>query len=488
VAGYEVLAELGRGGMGVVYKARHRSLHRLVALKMIRSGSLAGPLDLARFRREAEAVARLQHPHIIQIHEIGDYDGLPFFSLEYIEGGSLDQLLKTTRMPGQQAAQLVHQLAQAMHHAHERGVVHRDLKPANILLAGVRGQGSGVRGEADAPSTLTPDPWPLTPKITHFGLAKRLDVEAGHTQSGEILGTPSYMAPEQAMGKKDIGAPADVYALGAILYELLTGEPPFKGPTPFDTLMAVLSCEPRPVRQMESSVPRDLETICFRCLAKEPSQRYASSLDLADDLARFLNNEPIRARRAGLWERSRKWIRRRPAVALGWLLAFLLLAGAGAGYWVWQHLAGQHPEEPGRAAQPRRPARTEYYAHQVNHRGVTIGIDPVTAEQARRRNLTYRFSLRGDRVERIDVVTGYGRLTGRHLLRPALNAGDVSLMLGPVRQRRECFYRYRYDDQGNVLEEEACDAAGRTVWKLHFSSPTTAYFTDHRGFPRWSVK
>jgi hypothetical protein len=328
-------------------------------------------------------------------------------------------------------------------------------------------------GKQNTPSSLATSHWPLptiVAKITDFGLAKRLDVDAGQTQSGAILGTPSYMAPEQAMGKKDIGPPADVYALGALLYEMLTGQPPFKGPSLADTIMSLLTDEPRPVRQLQAAVPRDLETICAKCLAKEPSDRYASATELAADLGRFLNDDPIRARPAGLWERSRKWMRRRPAAALGWLVALLLVAGAAGGYLVWQHFA-----ELRRA----RELRTEYYAHQANRRGLTVGIDPVTPEQARHRNLTYRFSVRGGRVEQFEVVTGYGQRTGRHFLRAVLAAGDPAVL-----QRRECLYRYRYDAQGNLLEEDACDAAGRTVWKLHFTSPTMAYFTDERGFPR----
>src|SRR5665213_3615278 len=253
IGDYELLDELGRGGMGVVYKARQSKLNRLVALKMILAGEYAGEKELARFRTEAEAVARLQHPNIVQIFEVGEHDGHPYFSLEFVDGGSLAQKLDGTPLPPQQAARLVETLARAMHAAHQAGVVHRDLKPANVLLT------------ADG-----------TPKITDFGLAKKLDADAGQTQSGAIMGTPSYMAPEQAGGKSnEIGPAADTYAMGAILYECLTGRPPFKASTPLDTVLQVVSDEPAPPRKLQSKTPRDLETICLKCLQKAPSKRYA---------------------------------------------------------------------------------------------------------------------------------------------------------------------------------------------------------------------
>jgi hypothetical protein len=268
-------------------------LDRLVALKMILAGAYASLDDVARFRREAEAVAQFQHPHIVQIYEVGEHEGRPYFSLEYVEGGSLAQKWSGTPIPAHQAAELVAVLAEAIDAAHRRDIIHRDLKPANVLLT--------VDG---------------TPKVTDFGLAKRLDDAAGPTQSGAIVGTPSYMAPEQAGGKgKAVGPAADVYALGAILYEALTGRPPFRAETPLDTVLQVLSEEPVPPRRLLPNIPRDLEIICLKTLAKAPGQRYATAGDLADDLRRFVKHEPIRARPVGGVEKAWRWCRRNPALA-----------------------------------------------------------------------------------------------------------------------------------------------------------------------------
>jgi WD40 repeat protein len=309
--GYEILAELGRGGMGVVYKARQIELRRTVALKMILAGGHAGAAELERFRTEAEAIARLQHPHIVQIYEIGEHDGLPFFSLEFCAGGSLEKKLAGTPLPPRAAAALVEKLAGAMQAAHDKGVIHRDLKPANVLLAD------------DA-----------TPRITDFGLAKKLD-EVGKTQTGSIMGTPSYMAPEQAGGKsKELGPACDIYALGAVLYDCLAGRPPFRAATALDTVLQVVSDEPVPPTQLNAKVPRDLETICLKCLQKEIRKRYARALDLADDLRHFLAGEPIRARPVGRLERAAKWIRRNPLVTALLALVVLSVLGGACGIFV----------------------------------------------------------------------------------------------------------------------------------------------------------
>jgi tetratricopeptide (TPR) repeat protein len=309
IPGYEILGQLGQGGMGVVYKAYQLSLKRTVALKMLLAGSHATPALLARFRAEAEAVARLQHPHIVQIYEVGEAEGRPYFALEYIDGGSLAQRLRGMPQPPRQAAVWVRTLAQAIHFAHERGIIHRDLKPANVLRS--------------ADETL---------KVTDFGLAKQLSGPADKTRTGEVFGTPSYMSPEQAGGvTKKIGPAIDVYALGAILYELLTGRPPFLNESPFETVRQVLTEEPVRPRRLEPKVPADLETVCLQCLHKEPRKRYATAAALADDLDRFLTGQPILARPAGAMERLLKWSRRRPALAALVVVsaAALLLSVAG---------------------------------------------------------------------------------------------------------------------------------------------------------------
>lgn len=310
ITGYELQGVLGRGGMGIVYKALHTRLNRVVALKMVLAGSHAGEQDLARFRREAEAVAGLQHSNVVQIYDIGQHDGCPFLALEFVDGGSLKEKLAVAPLPPPQVAAIVQALAQAIHLAHLRGIIHRDLKPGNVLLM------------ADG-----------TPKIADFGLAKQLEGESCLTHTGAIVGTPSYMAPEQAEGKKDIGPAADVYALGAILYEGLTGRPPFRGETAADTLSQVRQKEPVPPRLLLPKCPRDLETICLKCLEKEPAKRYATAQELADDLRRFQAGEPIKARRVGALERGWRWCRRNPVVAgLTGGTALLLVAATIAGW------------------------------------------------------------------------------------------------------------------------------------------------------------
>jgi serine/threonine protein kinase/DNA-binding SARP family transcriptional activator len=313
VPGYEILGVLGRGGMGIVYQARHCRLQRLVALKMILAGGHAGPQELLRFRTEAEAVARLQHPNMVQIYEVGEQQGLPYCALEFVDGGSLARKLAGTPLPPRQAAQMLATLAEAMHVGHERGIIHRDLKPDNVLLT--------AGG---------------TPKVTDFGLAKRLDAGAHQTASGAVIGTPSYMAPEQARGRgKEVGPAADIYALGAILYETLTGRPPFKAATPMETMWQVIHEEPVPPRRFQPSLQADLETICLKCLHKEPAQRYASAAALAHDLKRFLNGEPIDARPSTRWTQTVKWARRKPAAAalVGVsALALLILLGVVVGF------------------------------------------------------------------------------------------------------------------------------------------------------------
>jgi serine/threonine protein kinase/Flp pilus assembly protein TadD len=350
---YEILEEIGRGGMGIVYRARQVSLNRLVALKMLRSGTDADQEESTRFWREAGVIARFQHPHIVQVYHFGEDNGRPFLELELVDGGSLAEFLCGTPQPARESAAFMRILVETMQYAHERGIVHRDLKPANILLqesgarsqeSGVRNQGSGVRGQesgldtaTDSPLTTRHSPFsklPLTsyrPKITDFGLARQLDADIGQTRTGMIVGTPSYMAPEQARSERDIGPAADIYALGAILYELLTGRPPFRAATLLETLEQVRGAEPVAPSRLQPKLPRDLETIVLKAMAKEPARRYPSAAALANDLQRFLDDRPIRARRSGAWEHTWRWCRRNRLVAsLAGLLAVILL-GAGVG-------------------------------------------------------------------------------------------------------------------------------------------------------------
>jgi hypothetical protein len=341
IPGYEILRELGRGGMGVVYQARQTGLKRLVALKMLLAGRYAAPSDRARFQAEVEAVARLQHPNLVQVFEVGEHEGRAFFSMEYLDGGNLEDQIASRAQPPREAAQLVEVLARAIHAAHQRGIIHRDLKPANVLLQ--RDEGRGTRGEEESAwaSPLAPRPSPVIPKISDFGLAKRLDVSAGPTLTQHILGTPGYMAPEQAAGRsKHVGPATDIYALGAILYQVLTGRPPFMGDSIMEVMRQALEEEPLPPRRLQSSVPADLETICLKCLHKQPAQRYASAAALADDLGRFLAGEPILARPIGRWQRLAKWARRRPAAAgLIATSGLALLVALAVGVWFTQRLA-----------------------------------------------------------------------------------------------------------------------------------------------------
>ncbi len=308
---YEILEELGHGGMGVVYKARHRELGRVVALKMVLRARFARAEELMRFRFEGEAVAALSHPNIVQLHEVGTCEGQPYLVLEYVEGGTLSERLRRGRPSAAEAAGLVETLARAVQFAHERGIVHRDLKPGNVLLSD---------------RTYTSDTTYESLKVTDFGLAKRAE-NAGLTETGRVLGTPGYMAPEQAGGRsREVGPHTDTYALGAILYECLTGRTPFVASDSADTIIQVLTREPTPPHALDAAVPRDLETIALKCLEKEPAKRYGSARDLADDLARYRDGRPIRARPVGPAERAWKWARRRPVVAA--LAASLLLVSA----------------------------------------------------------------------------------------------------------------------------------------------------------------
>jgi serine/threonine protein kinase len=360
IPGYQIIRLLGRGGMGVVYEAEDLRLRRRVAVKMLQPGIWGAEDDLPRLQAEAEIIARLHHPQIVQIFECGQYQGQPFLTLELVRGESLAHYLAGRPQTPREAAALVTTLARAVHYAHQQGVIHRDLKPGNILLAVVRQQGS-VGSKDQPPANRAMGNGPLAtaqPKITDFGLAKCLDAEAHLTQSGVAIGTPSYMAPEQAMGAKTAPAPAaDIYSLGAILYEMLTGRPPFQAPTPLDTVLMVRYEEPVPPRQLQPKLPRDLETICLHCLQKEPQRRYASAAELADDLDCFLQGQPIRARPVGALGKVFRWCRREPRTAL---LLGLLLTVLGISLAVISHLYWQSEQLRSLAEQRQRDSERHF--------------------------------------------------------------------------------------------------------------------------------
>ena len=323
---YELLEEIAHGGMGIVYKARQQigGGTRLVALKMMRAGGQASPAVVERFLIEARAAATLEHPHIVPIYDVGAVDGQHYFTMQLMPGGSLQQRLADGPLPPLDAARLVQGVAEAVQHAHEHGIIHRDIKPHNILLAS-----GGCEPLADDGTGGSHPPLAgATPKLADFGLVRTR--ESGLSVTGEALGTPSYMPPEQARGElRHIGAPSDVYGLGAVLYALVTGRPPFQSADMFQTMRQVCEEEPLPPRQLNPAVPRDLETVCLKCLEKEPARRYASAAELAEELRRFERGEPVQARPVGRVERGWRWCRRNPAVA-GLLAAVVLSLTAGA--------------------------------------------------------------------------------------------------------------------------------------------------------------
>jgi TolB-like protein/Tfp pilus assembly protein PilF/tRNA A-37 threonylcarbamoyl transferase component Bud32 len=325
---YELLQEIGRGAQGVVYRARQKSLNRIVALKIIGLGHWATKVHVKRFRLEAEAAARLDHPFIVPIHEIGQSNGSCYFSMQLVEGGQLDQVVKREPMASRTAAKLIAKLARTVHHAHQRGILHRDIKPGNILL--------DAKGD---------------PHLTDFGLARLLELESSVTRTTEAIGTPSYMAPEQARGDNaKLSSATDVYGLGAVLYQLLTGHPPFLAETTYETIRLVLETEPRQPRLLNPKVDRDLSTICLKCLEKDPKQRYASALALAEDLEHWLRDEPTQARRAGILIRANKWVRRKPLAAA--LVVSLVALGGVIGWNIWKSQVANTPAITGIAVLP----------------------------------------------------------------------------------------------------------------------------------------
>src|SRR5438270_9253997 len=342
---YELLEEIGRGAQGVVFRARQKGLNRTVALKVISLGQWASKAHLKRFRREAEAAASLDHPGIVPIYEVGERDGSCYFSMKFVEGGQVDEVVRRAPMSIRQAAELIAKVARTVHYAHEHGILHRDLKPGNILLDG--------KGE---------------PHLTDFGLARLVETESTMTRTLDVLGTPSYMAPEQAMGNNSaISSATDIYGLGAVLYQLLTGQPPFAGGTTYETIKLLLDTEPRQPRLLNPKIDCDLSTICLKCLEKDPKRRYSSALALAEDLERWLKHEPIRARHTGVFARGGKWVRRNPTSAL--LAASLVGLAAAAGWIVWKSELIRQPPTTGIAVLP-----FENMSDEKEHAGFADGV------------------------------------------------------------------------------------------------------------------
>ena len=306
---YELLEEIARGGMGVVFKARQASLNRIVAVKMILAGQLAGEAEVQRFRAEAESAAQLQHPNIVAIHEVGVLEGQHYFSMDFVEGQNLTEYVRNRPLSSRQAAKYLKTIAEAIHYAHQHGILHRDLKPSNILM-----------DQSDQP------------RVSDFGLARQIKGDSDLTLSGQVLGSPNFMPPEQAAGKRSqVGPHSDVYSLGAILYYLLTARAPFAAETMTETLQQVVHNDPPSPRLLNPGMSRDLETICLKCLEKEPGKRYATAQELADELGRFLADEPIRARPVGPAGKTWRWCRRKPALASALLLVLVLLLVVGIG-------------------------------------------------------------------------------------------------------------------------------------------------------------
>ncbi len=453
VAGYEILGVLGRGGMGVVYKARQPGLKRVVALKMILSGGHAGEDDLGRFRSEAQAVARLQHPNIVQIYEVGEDDGRPYFSLEYVDGGCLSKQLHGQPQPPHLAAEMALVLTKAIAHAHAHGIVHRDLKPANVLLA------------KDG-----------TPKVTDFGLAKRLEEDEGQTRSGSILGTPDYMSPEQASGQiREIGPRSDIYALGAMLYEFTTGRVPLRGASVLETLQQVVTKEPVAPTLLQPKLPRDLETICLKCLHNDPAKRYATADDLAEDLRRFLASEPILARPIGTVERAWRACRRNPRVAaLTSILVVIVAAWAATA----SALALRLKVEKDATDQALVYATTERRRANEN-----AELAKKTAEEAQRREQIARKSAaqaiesasvaKKQHDDSVNLLLSLGDALQQKLRsrRELLEAPELRALQGDVLDlvRRSMTALAKDIEASNVSEfamAGTCDKLGELLWKL----------------------
>jgi len=442
VEGYDVLQGIGRGGMGVVYKARHHQLKRLVALKMISEARHIGPTAVKRFLNEAEFVAGLQHPNIVQVYELGRHKEQPYLAMELVEGGHLGERIRNRSFTFDEATQLIETLARAVHYAHDRGIVHRDLKPSNVLFSR-----EGV------------------PKIADFGLAKRLDQESTLTPDTAVLGTPGYMAPEQAAGRtREIGPSADIHALGVMLYELLTGKRPFQSDSDVNLLQKIVGEEPAPPSSVRRGIPRDLETICLKCLQKMPDNRYASALELAEDLRRYRQGETITARRTPLPVRFGRWARRHAAVsAVSGVVVILGLVWGG------MRLARYINYER---------ETIEYYRNATLRWDVWTGVGRISEEEARQRFFSVRITRRGRKGPIIRAAYVNGHLQ----LHPYMQTrGTVSPAVSGETPRYEAVREYEYHDDGSLYKERAYDYTGKHLWTWQFTSRNQGFYVDDAG-------
>lgn len=450
---YEIERELGRGGMGVVYLARPRvGGGDPVAIKQLSTALSDSDSAKSRFRIEGDALSRLRHPNIIALLKATDGPGMPHLVQEYAPGGSLKELIQGKVLHPAEAAKLVEMLALAIHHAHEHGVLHRDIKPGNILF--------GKNTDSDS---LKLAPSKLEPKIADFGLARLSDSDFQQTATGDLLGTPSYMAPEQAAGlAKHAGRPTDVWALGAMLYECLSGSTPFVGSTRLEVLDKVRTADPLPPSALRAGIPRDLDVICLKCLRKDKEKRYQTAAELADDLRRFLEDRPIKARPVGLLERAVKWRRRNPAVsALGMAAAVLLSLAALTITWYWD-------------SQLR--VKTEHFSGIVWRRGVAVGVGPIHAGSIGSRSLAYRLTRQSNRVLSLETVNGSGKSTTIES-DPAGPFDERGPSAAPVR------WDFQYAQTGDPQSVSASDSHANPLWTLVFTAKDRCQFTDPSGLP-----